>query len=166
MRKFSSYIRKLRMEQLQSHIRLTASSYMVKYLRISSYIRKPFLIHNFATAPRWISLYMRKILFSSLSLRHLSVNCNFANVGVLAVAVDPVDVEFLIAVGVSMISALFWCPCCSGCADARARSLLLLASHLCCVPDFAGVLPLLVCSYSFILLHGIPAVVNISAYSI
>ncbi len=31
------------MEQLQSHIWLTASSYMTKYLRISSYIRKPFL---------------------------------------------------------------------------------------------------------------------------
>jgi hypothetical protein len=33
------------MEQLQSHILLLASSYMVKYLRISSYTRKPFLIH-------------------------------------------------------------------------------------------------------------------------
>ncbi len=33
------------MEQLQSHIWLTASSYMGKSLRISSYIRKPFLIH-------------------------------------------------------------------------------------------------------------------------
>ncbi len=30
------------MEQLQSHIWLTASSYMVKYLRIFSYNRKPF----------------------------------------------------------------------------------------------------------------------------
>ncbi len=37
--KFSSHIRKFRMEQLQSHVWLTASSYMVKYLRISSYIR-------------------------------------------------------------------------------------------------------------------------------
>ena len=37
---------------------------MVKYLRISSYIRKPFLIYDFATAPLWISLYMRKILFN------------------------------------------------------------------------------------------------------
>ncbi len=44
--KFSSYIRKFRMEQLQSHIWLTASSYMVKYLRISSYIRKPFIIYS------------------------------------------------------------------------------------------------------------------------
>ncbi len=34
------------MEQLQSHIWLTASSYMGKYLRISSYIRKPFLIYT------------------------------------------------------------------------------------------------------------------------
>ncbi len=61
--KFSSYIRKLRMEQLQSHIWLTASSYMGKYLRISSYIRKPFLIYNCATAPLWISLYIGKFLF-------------------------------------------------------------------------------------------------------
>ncbi len=37
---------------------------MGKYLRISSYIRKPFLIYDFATAPLWISLYMRKIWFS------------------------------------------------------------------------------------------------------
>jgi hypothetical protein len=58
--KFSSYIRKFRMEQLQSHIWLTASSYMGKYLRISSYTRKP-LQNEFATAPLWISLYMRKI---------------------------------------------------------------------------------------------------------
>jgi hypothetical protein len=27
------------------------TSYMEKYLRISSYIRTPFLIHDFATAP-------------------------------------------------------------------------------------------------------------------
>ncbi len=45
------------MEQLQSQIWLTASSFMGKYLRVSSYIRKPFLIHHFATAPFWISLY-------------------------------------------------------------------------------------------------------------
>ncbi len=32
------------MEQLQSHIWLMASLYMVKYLRIFSYIRKPFLV--------------------------------------------------------------------------------------------------------------------------
>ncbi len=39
-----------------------ASSYMVKYLRISSYItiRMPFLIYDIATAPLWITLYMRK----------------------------------------------------------------------------------------------------------
>ncbi len=49
--KFSSYIRKSRVKQLQSHILLTASSYMGKFLRISSYIRKPFLVYDFATAP-------------------------------------------------------------------------------------------------------------------
>jgi hypothetical protein len=47
--KFSSYIRKFRIEQLQGHIWLTASSCMGKYFRISSYIRKPFLIYDFAT---------------------------------------------------------------------------------------------------------------------
>ncbi len=63
--KFSSYIRKSRMEQLQSHIWLTApqSSYVVKYMRISSYIRKSFLIYDFETGPLWISLYVRKIWF-------------------------------------------------------------------------------------------------------
>ncbi len=30
---------------------------MIKYLRISSYFRQPFLIFDFATAPFWISLY-------------------------------------------------------------------------------------------------------------
>ncbi len=54
IRKFSSYIRKFRVEQLQSHIWPTASSYMGIYLRFSSYIRKPFLIHDFATALLWI----------------------------------------------------------------------------------------------------------------
>jgi hypothetical protein len=34
-----------------SHIRLTASSYMGKYLRIYSYIRKPFFKYDFVTAP-------------------------------------------------------------------------------------------------------------------
>ncbi len=67
--KFSSYIRKFGMEQLQWHKWwLTASSDMGKYLRISSYIRKPFLIYDFATAPLWISLYTRKIWFSFLSV--------------------------------------------------------------------------------------------------
>ncbi len=68
--KFSSYIRKFSVEQLQSLIWLTASSYIGKYLRISSYIRKPFLICNdFATAPLWISLYMRQIWFSFYQCR-------------------------------------------------------------------------------------------------
>jgi hypothetical protein len=67
--KFSSYIRKLRKDRLQSHIRLKASSsYMVKYLRIYSYFGKPFLIYEFATDPISISLYMRKISFSFLSM--------------------------------------------------------------------------------------------------
>ncbi len=53
---------------LQSQIWLTASSYIVKYLRISSYIRRPFLIYDFATDPIWISLYKKKISFSFISV--------------------------------------------------------------------------------------------------
>jgi hypothetical protein len=60
------------MERLQSHIWLTASSYMVKYLRLSSYIRKPFLIYDFATAPFCISLYMRKFFFYLCTLSNNS----------------------------------------------------------------------------------------------
>ncbi len=41
---------------------------MVNYLRISSYVTKPFLIYDFVTAPFWISLCMRKILISFLSV--------------------------------------------------------------------------------------------------
>ena len=61
-------MKKFRMEQLQSHIGLTASSYMAKYLCISSYIKKPFILYDFPTAPFWISLYMREILFYFLSV--------------------------------------------------------------------------------------------------
>ncbi len=66
-RKFSSYIRKFRMEQLQSHLTNGVLIYG-EYLRISSYIRKPFFTYDFATASLWISLYMRKIWFSFLSV--------------------------------------------------------------------------------------------------
>ncbi len=66
--KFSSYIRKFRVEQLQSHIWLTASSYIGKYLPISSYIRKPFLIYDFVTAPLWISpIYEENLIFFFIS---------------------------------------------------------------------------------------------------
>ncbi len=53
------------MEQLQSHVWLTASSYIIT---ASSYIRKPFLIYDLAIDPLWISFYMRKIWFSYLSV--------------------------------------------------------------------------------------------------
>jgi hypothetical protein len=53
---------------MQSHIWLTASSYIGKYFRISSYIKKPFLIYDFATASLWISFNMRKILCPFLSV--------------------------------------------------------------------------------------------------
>ncbi len=62
--KFFSYIRKFRMEQLQSHIWLTASSNMVKYLHISLYTvlgSPPHIwLCNCSTLN---SLYMRKIFY-------------------------------------------------------------------------------------------------------
>ncbi len=67
--KFSSYIRKFRRDRLQSRIWQTASSYIVKNLRISSYVRKPFHIYDFATDPIWISLYMWKIFLSFYQFR-------------------------------------------------------------------------------------------------
>ncbi len=67
--KFSSYIGKFRVEQLQSHIRGRAFLYMRKCENISPYMRRPLVIYDFATAPLWISLYMRKIWFSFLSVR-------------------------------------------------------------------------------------------------
>jgi ankyrin repeat protein len=45
---FALFFRKNKCNQVP---KLTASSYMVKYLRISSYIRKTFLIYDFATDP-------------------------------------------------------------------------------------------------------------------
>jgi hypothetical protein len=39
-------------KEIQSEaVAKSASSYMGKHLRISSYVRKPFLIYDFATAP-------------------------------------------------------------------------------------------------------------------
>ncbi len=50
--KFSSNIRKFRVHGAVAKSYMTyGSSYIGKYLRISSYIRKPFLIYAFATAP-------------------------------------------------------------------------------------------------------------------
>ncbi len=55
--KFSSDIRKFRLEQLQSHTYMT-NGLLIYGEIISSYIRKPFLIYDFATAPLRISLYI------------------------------------------------------------------------------------------------------------
>jgi hypothetical protein len=41
---------------------------LVKNLRIPSYISKPFRMYDFAPGPNLVSLYMRKILFSFLSV--------------------------------------------------------------------------------------------------
>jgi hypothetical protein len=47
------------------YIWLTVSSYMVKYLRISSYIRKPFLIYYFATV---FLIYEETLIFLFISV--------------------------------------------------------------------------------------------------
>jgi len=57
------YIRKFRMEQLQSHT-VYEEEYMRKCTNIWSYMRRPLVIYNFATDPFWISLYLRKIWVS------------------------------------------------------------------------------------------------------
>ncbi len=74
-KKKSSYIRKFRRDRLQSHRRPTVSSYKVKYLRFYSYIRKPFLNYmTFQPILSGISLCMRKILFSFLSVQQPAFN--------------------------------------------------------------------------------------------
>ena len=55
------------MEQLQSHI-WGRASYIWGNVQISPYMRRPLDIYDFATAPFWISLYMRKIFFFFLSV--------------------------------------------------------------------------------------------------
>ncbi len=55
--KFSSYIMKFKMEQLKSHIWLTTSAYIVKSLRISSYMRRPFLIYDSEFPHIWGKFY-------------------------------------------------------------------------------------------------------------
>ncbi len=45
---------------------------MRKCANISPYVRRPLVIYDFATAPFWISLYMRKIWLSFLSVCSLS----------------------------------------------------------------------------------------------
>jgi len=51
--------------------RLTSSLYVTKYLRISSYFRKPFLIYDFAPHPLLNFLiyedFLKKCLFSTVS---------------------------------------------------------------------------------------------------
>jgi hypothetical protein len=65
-RKFSSY-KEIQSDRVQSHVWLTASPFMAKYLRISSYIRQLFLIYDFASDTFWIFLDMGKIFCSFLA---------------------------------------------------------------------------------------------------
>ncbi len=67
---FSSYIRIFRRARLQSHIWLMASSYMVKYVRISSYTRSHSSSMTLQPIPsEFPYTYIKKISFSSLSVR-------------------------------------------------------------------------------------------------
>ncbi len=49
---------------------------MRKCENISPYMRRPLVIYGFATAPLWISLYMRKIWFSFLSVYNAFTHCD------------------------------------------------------------------------------------------
>ncbi len=90
--KFSSYIRKFRMEQLQSHIWLTASSYMGKYLRVSSYIRKALphiLLCNCSTEFPY-TVYEENLIFFFISVGWWAAH-TAAVPGVLLVYALPAD---------------------------------------------------------------------------
>jgi hypothetical protein len=52
----------------KSYMRKSFLIYMGKCKNISPYMRRPKVIYDFATAPLRISLYMRKISFSFLSV--------------------------------------------------------------------------------------------------
>ncbi len=71
--KFSSYIRKFRMEQLQSHLWGRASEYMRKCAYILPYLRRQLD----ATAPFWISLYMRNFFFISVRVHYSTYGMEF-----------------------------------------------------------------------------------------
>ncbi len=94
--------RKFRMEPLQMYIWLTVSSYMGKYLGISSHISKPFLIYSFGTAPLWISLYMRKIRFSFLSV-YLPASLSLSGLNI--------KTEVVLQLLLFIINCC-WCSCC------------------------------------------------------
>ncbi len=49
---------------------------MRKYLVIQ-YIRKPLVIYDFANSPFWISLYMRKIVFSFFFFISVALWCSW-----------------------------------------------------------------------------------------
>jgi hypothetical protein len=67
--------RELRRDRVQSQWP-TVSSYIVKYLPISSYIRKPFLLYDFAPDPIGI-LYGENVIFFFISvLVHCTSCCN------------------------------------------------------------------------------------------
>ncbi len=68
-------------------------SYMVKYLRISSYVRKPFLIYDFATDPIWISLYAKEISFSLFSVYSVIFFIQELQYAMRRAGQNPTDVE-------------------------------------------------------------------------
>ncbi len=84
--KFSLYIRKFRVKQLQSHIWLTASSYMGKYLLISSYNRKPFPIWHCNCSTLNFLIYEENLIFFFISAK---LNCIIAIIGYLGGPLPP-----------------------------------------------------------------------------
>ncbi len=60
---FPNFYKEIQKDRLLSHIWLTTSSDMVKYLRTYSYIRNPFLKYD---DHFWISLFLKKFFFLSV----------------------------------------------------------------------------------------------------
>ncbi len=75
--KFSSYIRKFRGIGCKVIYDKRPPHIWWKYLCISSYIRKPFLIYDFAPDPIWISLSFFLVRLSQLSTAAFSALLNF-----------------------------------------------------------------------------------------
>ncbi len=101
---------------------------MRKCANISAYMRRPFVIYDFATAPLWIYLYMRKIWFSFYQCilppppPHFSLLTTFKETilvifaGSLRIKVQCklcTDVNKFCIISIVHLWVVFWFVCCS-----------------------------------------------------
>ncbi len=154
-KKISSYIRKFRMEQFaKSYMTNGLLKYDEIFLRIFSYIRKPFLIHDFIIAPRLIFFYMRKILFYFFII---VTSCQL--IAILSILVSWLLLLMLLMLKFLLPLSSQWSLHFSGVPAVAGTSALPFVPSVSGVPFlwcpwFSGILLLLVCCYSFILMHG------------